>query len=141
VRQHAAGIVEVHDPLHSLEVAIWSYALMKLESGRLSTLVMNWLKQGFVFVVPSSLVLATTQAGRADEVEQSMAQTGQQSPEKLDQVVAPIALYPEALVAQILTVSTHPGEVVEADRWLQQYAAWIPRRSPIWSICKDGISA
>jgi Protein of unknown function (DUF3300) len=83
---------------------------------------MNWLKQGFVFVVSSSLVLATTQAGRADEVEQSMAQTGQQSPEKLDQVVAPIALYPDALVAQILTASTHPGEVVEAERWLQQYS-------------------
>jgi hypothetical protein len=36
--------------------------------------------------------------------------------------VAPIALYPDALVAQILTASTYPADVVEADRWMQQHA-------------------
>jgi hypothetical protein len=41
------------------------------------------------------------------------------SPEELGQMVAPIALYPDALVAQILAGSTYPTEVVEADRWLQ----------------------
>jgi hypothetical protein len=41
------------------------------------------------------------------------------SPEELGQMVAPIALYPDALVAQILAASTYPTEVVEADRWLQ----------------------
>ena len=34
-------------------------------------------------------------------------------------MVAPIALYPDALVAQILAASTYPTEVVEADRWVQ----------------------
>ncbi len=34
-------------------------------------------------------------------------------------MVAPIALYPDALVAQVLAASTYPTEVVEADRWLQ----------------------
>jgi hypothetical protein len=37
----------------------------------------------------------------------------------LDQLVAPIALYPDALVAQVLAASTYPTQVVEADRWLQ----------------------
>jgi Protein of unknown function (DUF3300) len=42
-----------------------------------------------------------------------------ESPEELEQLVAPIALYPDSLVAQILAASTFPSQVVEADRWLQ----------------------
>ena len=44
----------------------------------------------------------------------------QQSTQELEQLVAPIALYPDPLVAQILAGATHPTEIVEADRWLQQ---------------------
>ena len=43
----------------------------------------------------------------------------QQTSEQLQQLVAPIALYPDSLVAQILAASTFPEQVVEADRWLQ----------------------
>jgi Protein of unknown function (DUF3300) len=45
--------------------------------------------------------------------------SSQQSPEQLEQLVAPIALYPDSLVAQILAASTFPEQVVEADRWVQ----------------------
>jgi hypothetical protein len=41
-------------------------------------------------------------------------------PEELDQMLAPIALYPDALLAQILMASTYPLEVVVADRWVKQ---------------------
>ena len=41
-------------------------------------------------------------------------------PERLDQLTAPIALYPDPLLDQILMAATYPLEVVEADRWLQQ---------------------
>src|SRR5580704_11606702 len=41
----------------------------------------------------------------------------QQTPEQLQQLAAPIALYPDSLVAQILAASTFPEQVVEADRW------------------------
>jgi hypothetical protein len=41
------------------------------------------------------------------------------SAEQLDQLVAPIALYPDALVAQVLAAATYPTQVVEADRWRQ----------------------
>jgi len=37
--------------------------------------------------------------------------------EQIEQLVAPIALYPDALVAQILMASTYPLEVVQAARW------------------------
>ncbi len=36
---------------------------------------------------------------------------------ELDQVLAPIALYPDSLLSQILMASTYPLEVVEAARW------------------------
>jgi len=39
---------------------------------------------------------------------------------QLEELVAPIALYPDTLVAQILAASTYPSEVVEAHRWLDQ---------------------
>ncbi len=40
--------------------------------------------------------------------------------EQLDLLLAPIALYPDVLLSQILMASTYPLEVVEADRWLKQ---------------------
>jgi hypothetical protein len=45
----------------------------------------------------------------------------QQTPEQLQQLVAPIALYPDSLVAQILAASTYPEQVVEADRFVQSH--------------------
>src|SRR3974390_2499317 len=39
-------------------------------------------------------------------------------PEELDALVAPIALYPDTLLAQVLMTSTYPLEVVQADRWV-----------------------
>ncbi len=45
----------------------------------------------------------------------------QQTPEQLQQLVAPIALYPDSLVAQILAASTFPEQVVQADRWVQAH--------------------
>ena len=41
------------------------------------------------------------------------------SSDELASLVAPIALYPDALVAQILMASTYPLEVVEAARWIK----------------------
>jgi hypothetical protein len=44
------------------------------------------------------------------------------SREQLAQMLAPIALYPDALLSQILMASTYPLEVVEADRWIRQHS-------------------
>src|SRR5262245_13052240 len=45
------------------------------------------------------------------------AQPAKFKPEELEAIVAPIALYPDALLAQVLMGSTYPLEVVEAARW------------------------
>ncbi len=47
-------------------------------------------------------------------------QTDRFREEELAQMAAPIALYPDSLIAQILMASTYPLEVVEAERWLRQ---------------------
>lgn len=39
--------------------------------------------------------------------------------EELDQMLAPIALYPDALLGQLLIASTYPLEIVVADRWVK----------------------
>ncbi len=59
---------------------------------------------------------------------QSVAQGGGDDPqqkklskEELAQLVAPIALYPDDLVVQILMASTYPLEIVQADRWVRQH--------------------
>jgi len=44
-------------------------------------------------------------------------------PEELEQILAPIALHPDTLVAQILMASTYPLEVVQAERWAKQNAS------------------
>jgi hypothetical protein len=51
---------------------------------------------------------------------QQLPQAAQQSPEQLEQLVAPIALYPDALIAQILAAATYPDQIVEAGKWIQQ---------------------
>lgn len=40
-------------------------------------------------------------------------------PEELEQIAAPVALYPDSLLSQVLMASTYPLEVVQAQRWLE----------------------
>jgi hypothetical protein len=48
------------------------------------------------------------------------AQSDVPTPDQLDQLLAPIALYPDALVAQICAASTDPQQILDADAWLKQ---------------------
>jgi hypothetical protein len=50
------------------------------------------------------------------------ASAAKKSPDQLDSLVAPIALYPDPLLAQVLAASTYPLEVVQAARWLKENA-------------------
>jgi hypothetical protein len=81
-----------------------------------------------VFLLPLTLFFAAwpqNLAAQLDEQDPAEApqrqQYTQQIPEQLQQLVAPIALYPDSLVAQILAASTFPEQVGEADRWLQAH--------------------
>ena len=85
---------------------------------------MKFLKQSLSLFLSCCLVLVTAPGGLAESDEsaaQTSVQTAKQSPEQLQQLVAPIALYPDALVAQILASATYPDQVVEADRWMEKH--------------------
>ena len=75
------------------------------------------------FVTPTSVI---PNARAADLQSQQPLQTTPRptssapTPKELQQLVAPIALYPDKLVAQVLAGATNPTDVVEADRWLQE---------------------
>jgi len=83
-----------------------------------------FLKQSLSLFLSGCLLLTTAPGAFADQAPQSQptppVQSAQQTPAQLQQLVAPIALYPDALVAQILAAATYPDQIVEADRWLQQ---------------------
>jgi Protein of unknown function (DUF3300) len=87
---------------------------------------MKLSKQVLAVLLCCLLVQFTAQAESYDPQsqpdEQSPASPVKPSPKELQQLVAPIALYPDALVAQILAASTYPTEIVEADRWMQRHS-------------------
>src|SRR5256885_16159766 len=87
---------------------------------------MKLSKQFLTLLLCFSLLRFTAQAESFGPTGQSSEQQqpppAQQSLQELQQLVAPIALYPDALVAQILAASTYPTEIVEADRWMQGHS-------------------
>ncbi len=54
--------------------------------------------------------------------------TQQLSAQQLDNLVAPIALYPDPLVGEILAASTYPFEIAEAEQWVQDHPKWKPSK-------------
>lgn len=70
------------------------------------------------------------------------------APDQLEQLVAPIALYPDTLVAQILAAATYPAQVVAADHWIQSqgYAspdqiAFAADAQPTWDPSVKALTA
>ena len=91
----------------------------------------QWGKKILASALTAGLLLATwpqSLPAYQDAQDQNQQSTQPQpapapkTPEQLQQLVAPIALYPDSLVAQILAASTFPDQVVEADRWVQQHS-------------------
>jgi hypothetical protein len=84
---------------------------------------MRFFQQVMALFLSWCLLVAGVQDGFAYQsepsVSQPMPQALQQSPQQLQQLVAPIALYPDALVAQILAAATYPSEIVEAESWFE----------------------
>jgi len=76
------------------------------------------LKQKFVFFMIWALVMVL--AVPAGVFAQDTGAKPAFKQEELDQLLAPIALYPDSLLTQILMASTYPLEVVQADRWAKR---------------------
>ena len=53
------------------------------------------------------------------QISGTLAQAPMPTPAQLDQLLAPIALYPDSLLAQITTASTNPQEILDVSNWLQ----------------------
>ena len=75
------------------------------------------IMRGLAWMIIAMLV--TTPAIHAQDTGQE-EQPYRFSKEELTQMLAPIALYPDSLIAQILMASTYPLEVVEAERFMRQ---------------------
>src|SRR5271165_4274882 len=66
-------------------------------------------------LVPGDIpLMAQQQQAAAAAGEPAKTRTADQ----LDSLVAPIALYPDPLIGQVLAASTYPLEIVQAQRWL-----------------------
>jgi Protein of unknown function (DUF3300) len=50
----------------------------------------------------------------------AFAQNALPTPDQLDQLLAPVALYPDALLAQVCAASTDPQQILDVDNWLHQ---------------------
>src|SRR5262245_33181038 len=61
-------------------------------------------------------------AGRTQASQQPAAAASQEAPKipdaQLDSLVAPIALYPDQMLAQVLAASTYPLEIIQLQQWL-----------------------
>jgi Protein of unknown function (DUF3300) len=101
----------------------------QVDTGHLATvkrIIGVYMKQ-FLSVALSFLLTVTAVPFNASAQQPAPPEpaeyTGQGVPlsvEELQQLAAPIALYPDALVAQILGASTFPDQVAAASTWLQQ---------------------
>jgi hypothetical protein len=92
---------------------------------KIDKFAMKLLHHGMAVFLCGSFVLASIENGLAvpttTSASQPKAEAVRQGPEQLRQLVAPIALYPDALVGEIMAAATYPNEVVAAEHWMEQH--------------------
>ncbi len=92
----------------------------KCSTGRVS------LRSGFAALASAAFLAASwpvplyAQTDSGSAVSSSATQSSVYTNEQLDALLAPVALYPDQLLTQILMACTYPLQVVEAERWLQE---------------------
>ena len=83
-------------------------------------------KRSCIVVICCALSLVAVQGTTAaqDEGQASAETVGETaallSPDQLDSLVAPIALYPDNLLAQVLVASTYPLEIIQLQQWMNK---------------------
>src|SRR5262245_42420750 len=68
-----------------------------------------------IFLVSGTAPLSAGQAQR-----QPVQQSAKIPPDQLDALIAPIALYPDKLLSQVLVASTYPLEIMQLQQWLEK---------------------
>ena len=89
-----------------------------MKRSTLNSIVRTTAAAALLFV-PVGSTLAVAQEAQPVPAEQA-APRSNLSQQQLDNLVAPLALYPDPLLSQVLVAATYPLEVVEANQWLQQ---------------------
>jgi hypothetical protein len=79
--------------------------------------VAQWFRSGIVVV--GALALAGSLPAQDAAPPPAQQQTPTLSSGQLDNLVAPVALYPDPLIGQALAASTYPVELMEAQQWLK----------------------
>jgi len=75
---------------------------------------------GIILILTGALVTVSAQTPPPNSQAAETQKTQILTADQLTDLVAPIALYPDGLLSQVLVASTYPLEVVEAQQWLQQ---------------------
>jgi uncharacterized membrane protein YgcG len=77
------------------------------------------------FIAGTAAVVAQTPAAQPAAAPATAAPAANKAPpfkkEELEALLAPVALYPDSLLAQIFMASTYPLEIVEAARWSKEH--------------------
>src|SRR5450631_2620918 len=85
----------------------------------------SWYRQGVSLVSAvliagtGTVAMAQGPSGYPPDQAAPQAQSQVLAPQQLDNLVAPIALYPDPLLGQVMVACTYPVELVEAQQWLQ----------------------
>lgn len=87
---------------------------------RLNLALAGRIALGVVLGLALSLAVAAQEISPPPPSPSAPPPSAPLAPDQLQELVAPIALYPDALVAQILAASTYPTQIVEAERFVQQ---------------------
>ena len=76
-----------------------------------------------ILLIPGDTLASATYTGgsqtTAPQSSPAQGPTTKIPPDELDSLVAPIALYPDPLLAQTLAASTYPLELIQLQQWLQ----------------------
>ncbi len=115
---------------------------------------MTLFKQAFASFTSFALIVGLSPVSAAELLQQQQQGGAQQAPandqnanvapednyapltaEELDGVVAPIALYPDALVAQVLGAASFPDQITDASFYLRDHAGpeWRRARTSRWT--------
>lgn len=89
-----------------------------------------------VLLAVASTAIAQAQSYEPQAAPQYAAQDQQYSQADLDEMLAPIALYPDDLLAQILMAASYPLEVVQAARWSRAHPD-LSGSTAVWAVDEE----
>jgi hypothetical protein len=122
MREHENDDLE---PLFSLfrstTKVLWAMSARSLQNGRMKT---SLIRRAIALFPAVLLLMGQPAAFGSDTESEAAASETAEAPkipnEQLDSLVAPIALYPDPLLAQTLAASTYPIEIMQLGQWLDK---------------------